>query len=235
MNRFLDLTTPNMNSFANWGLPRNNFSANFSDKLFDMNYDFSKIMGNSKNSYDFSGLDWNSMNFPSSTMPYIPKIPYMPNMPWSYNPAKSGLSNFWGGLKNTANVIWDKVKGSSFGKSIAKAAQWVANAMNTKGWCYTGVKRALSKHGVNLSGGSAYQAAPQLAKNPKFKEVSVPANKLKDLPAGAIVVWNRSASHVHGHISIASGDGREFSDRTRNQISNYGTDYRVFIPVDKAK
>ena len=53
---------------------------------------------------------------------------------------------------------------------------------------------------------------------------------LKNLPKGAIVVWDRSPDpalrkkypnkgYNHGHISIAMGGGREYSDRYRNQIT----------------
>jgi hypothetical protein len=99
------------------------------------------------------------------------------------------------------------------------------------GYCYRGVKHHLRNVGVNLSGGSAYQAAGQLANRPdRFKEVSVSRAQLKQLPPGAVVVWNRSPGKPHGHISIATGDGREASDKIRNQITNRPASYRVFIP-----
>ena len=53
---------------------------------------------------------------------------------------------------------------------------------------------------------------------------------LPKLPAGAIVVWDKGNGHEHGHISIATGDGKEASDLMRNQITNYGTSFRVFMP-----
>lgn len=99
------------------------------------------------------------------------------------------------------------------------------------GYCYRGVKHHLRRVGVNLTGGSAYQAADQLAQRPdKFREVQVSRDQLRSLPPGAVVVWNRSRGRPHGHISIATGDGREASDKIRNQITNRRATYRVFIP-----
>ena len=99
------------------------------------------------------------------------------------------------------------------------------------GYCYRGVKHHLRQVGVNLTGGSAYQAADQLAQRPdRFREVSVSRDQLRQLPPGAVVVWNRSSGKPHGHISIATGDGREASDKIRNQITNRAASYRVFIP-----
>lgn len=122
--------------------------------------------------------------------------------------------------------------GSDTGKKLAEIAKAEAtNGDSSGGWCYRDVGRSLAKIGINVSGGSAYMAADQLAKNPKVKEVKVSQGDLAKLPAGAIVVWDRGAGHEHGHISIATGDGKEASDLMRNQITNYGTSFRVFMPV----
>ena len=45
-----------------------------------------------------------------------------------------------------------------------------------------------------------------------------------------MVVWAAKPRHKYGHISVALGDGREASDVIRNQISNYGSAFRVFQP-----
>ena len=90
---------------------------------------------------------------------------------------------------------------------------------------------ALEKQGMKLDGVSAYMAANQLAKNDKFKEMKgLERSDLRNLPPGATVVWNKSKGHPHGHISIAMGNGREASDVMRNQIVNYPSSYRVFMP-----
>lgn len=107
------------------------------------------------------------------------------------------------------------------------------------GYCYRGVKAHLRTIGVNLQGNSAFQAADQLAQNPKFAEVRVSRDQLRSLPAGAVVVWDRDPSNRssgggkrHGHISISDGRGHEYSDKPRNQMTNYGPRFRVFVPRD---
>ena len=121
---------------------------------------------------------------------------------------------------------------SAFGNRLAADAQQIASSgvAGRGGNCKRGVRMALNRQGVNLDGLSAYQGADQLARNPRFREVQVDRNGLKSLPPGAIVVWNRKAGHPHGHISIALGNGREASDVIRNQITGYGSAYRVFLP-----
>jgi hypothetical protein len=117
------------------------------------------------------------------------------------------------------------------GKKLADIARAEATNGDSKGGlCYRDVSRSLAKIGISATGASAYMAADQLAKNPKVKEVKVNQSDLPKLPAGAIVVWNKGAGHEHGHISISTGDGKEASDLMRNQITNYGTSFRVFMP-----
>ncbi len=120
------------------------------------------------------------------------------------------------------------------GASIAEAARRVANSRGTVGRCFAGVKETLRKFGVNLVGGSAYMAAPQLAKNANFKEIKVAKSELKELPPGAIIVWGKSKLKKHGHITVALGNGKEASDHVQKLIQNgpYGG-YRVFIPKEK--
>ena len=75
-------------------------------------------------------------------------------------------------------------------------------------------------------------AADQLARHSGFKEVSVSGSALRKLPAGAIVVWGKTARSPHGHISIALGDGREASDHIDIQRLSLRGDSRprVFLP-----
>ncbi len=120
---------------------------------------------------------------------------------------------------------------TSTGQKLAEIARAEATDGDSKGGlCYRDVGRSLAKIGIQVSGASAYMAADQLARNPKVQEVKVGREELTRLPAGAIVVWDRGKGHVHGHISIATGDGKEASDLMRNQITNYGTAFRVFMP-----
>lgn len=122
--------------------------------------------------------------------------------------------------------------GTDAGRRLAAEAKAEAtNGDSQGGWCYRDVGRALAKIGINVSGASAYMAADQLAKNPKVKEIKVSQADLPKLPPGAIVVWDKGPGHEHGHISVAMGDGHEASDLMRNQITNYGTSFRVFMPI----
>lgn len=122
---------------------------------------------------------------------------------------------------------------SQAGDSLAARAQSIALSRNTTGKCYSGVADAVDAEiGRFLYGNSAYMAANQLAAHPDFKEMNVSASKLRELPAGAVVVWGKTGASPHGHISIALGDGREASDHIdvqRTQLRGH-TNVRVFMP-----
>jgi hypothetical protein len=85
---------------------------------------------------------------------------------------------------------------------------------------------------VQLTGGSAYQAADQLARSDRFREVSVSPDQLRSLPPGAVVVWGRTDRSPHGHISVALGNGQEASDHIQTQMTSLrgAQNYRVFVP-----
>lgn len=143
--------------------------------------------------------------------------------------SSGGASSAGGGASSGATA---GMPGSTAtGTKLAEIARAEATNGDSKGGlCYRDVSRALSKIGISATGASAYMAADQLAKNPKVKEMKVAQSDLPKLPAGAIVVWNKGNGHEHGHISISTGDGKEASDLMRNQITNYGTSFRVFMP-----
>jgi len=137
--------------------------------------------------------------------------------------------------ENATNM--DSVGSSSpTGTKLAQAAAAVSSPNSRGGGCYGAVAKAVVKAtGLQLSGKSAYMAADQLASSDKFVEIKVSKEQLPSLPAGAVVVWDRGKGHVHGHISVASGNGTEFSDKDRKQITSYGTNFRVFVPKDMAR
>lgn len=149
----------------------------------------------------------------------------------------SGIGNFLGSGGGGGGT---SATGAASGVSseVGSAAGWGAelakyageHADGPGGYCYKWVGQALAKFGVSVHGASAYMAADQLAKSDKFREVKVEPKDLPKLPAGAVVVWDKGAGHEHGHISIALGNGKEASDKLREQITNYGTSCRVFIP-----
>ena len=132
------------------------------------------------------------------------------------------------------------------GQALAQAAQ---NVEGTIGWCLKGVTGSLNKafraiygdewQGLSSPVGSAYLAADVLRGKTSgwekfaehFVEVDVERDELNSLPAGAIVVWDKSEGHEHGHISISLGNGQESSDHIQGQITDRDAEYTVFYPV----
>ena len=97
---------------------------------------------------------------------------------------------------------------TSNGNRLAAKAKSIAQSRNTVGKCYGAVADAVdSVSGRFLYGSSAYMAADQLKNSGKYTEHSVAASQLPSLPAGAIVVWRKTAASPHGHISVALGNG----------------------------
>ena len=138
----------------------------------------------------------------------------------------SDVSENMSNLFNLQDVNYNR----DIGTSIARNASNVAYSMNSSGRCYHGVKEALNKEGIFLDGIPAYEAAPQLANNHRFKEVHGINGELKNLPAGAVVVWSPKSGHPYGHISVALGNGYEASDHVQRQMEDYSK-CRVFIPT----
>lgn len=125
---------------------------------------------------------------------------------------------------------------TSTGRKLADTALREARSRGTTGWCYSAVAESIARATrgrVNLSGRSAYMAAPQLARSPLFDEINVRSrNDLAKLPAGSVVVWGKGRSK-HGHISVALGNGKEASDHITGQMTAHygGGKPRVFVPI----
>lgn len=120
---------------------------------------------------------------------------------------------------------------AEMGQALVKFAR--NHTSGTRWNCYAYVARAIhAQTGPFLEGMHAYMAANQLAENPHFQEITVPVKKLKELPAGAIVVWDHGKARS-GHISIADGTGHEISDHVAPQmLAHYGgAGHRTFLPV----
>lgn len=136
------------------------------------------------------------------------------------------------GAAGAAAGVVARHSGPVSGAQLARDAQRIARSgIAGRGRnCFRGVKYAMARQGVRLSGVPAYSAAGQLARNSNFRETRVSRSQLGNLPAGATVVWAPHGKHKYGHVSIALGNGREASDVLRNQITNYGSSFRVFLP-----
>ncbi len=144
----------------------------------------------------------------------------------------------------TLKALENPLRETALGRKLATAGQSQAlnlGGYNSLGKCYTGVGIALEQVGVHVTGLSAYMAADQLENNPRFREVKVNPSQLPKLPAGSVIVWDRSSNpslrhqgggFTHGHISISDGKGREMSDYIDTQRTSYyaSNRYRVFLP-----
>ena len=176
-----------------------------------------------------------------NTVARQPSVPLAPRGTWTSdgrNQAGGGAEQT--GLNRPADTgsepkitSGDIPTGTLTGRRLATTAREVAEDMNTTGWCFKGAAESVARAtGVSLSGKSAYMAADQLAASGQFGEARVSPDQLERLPAGAVVVWGRTARSPHGHISIALGNGQEASDHVQKQITTLrgASNYRVFIP-----
>ena len=104
--------------------------------------------------------------------------------------------------------------GTNLAFSIAHAAESNARRTGTIGWCYRSVAHMLDRFGIHLYGESAYEAAPQLARNKHFKEV--PIDQLKK---GTVLVFGPTHKHPYGHITVYLGNGMEASDHVQSLVN----------------
>lgn len=132
------------------------------------------------------------------------------------------------------------VYNSEMANQLANIAEKNASRRNTTGMCFRGVRESLEAAGLSkgeVRGESAYMAADMLANHKNFQEIQgVSKDQLRDLPAGCIIVWDKSFWHKHGHIGVTLGDGREASDKVRDKVVLLNSEYRVFVPkgIDKS-
>ncbi len=113
--------------------------------------------------------------------------------------------------------------------SLAQAATAI---LSTSRSAFDTVVGALDRtFGEFIYGDAPYMVSRQLSQHPDFREVEVPPTDLKDLPPGAVVVWNRSLESPDGDISIALGDGREVGSDIKElrSLAEAAIGYRTFI------
>lgn len=137
-------------------------------------------------------------------------------------------------------TLEDLMSGSTeFGLQIAQSSLTEAQNRNTTGWCYAGVSSALSRVGISIGGPSAFCAVDELDSKyadrfTKFTSEDISKDQLKQLPAGAIVVYGSGSGYgggYHGHIYVSQGNGQETSDHVANVYpEGYGNEYYVYFP-----
>jgi len=101
------------------------------------------------------------------------------------------------------------------------------------GYCAKYVSDAISRTGLGIISGHAYQCADSLRSDSNFKEIKVAGEDLKALPAGFVIVYDRGAagySADYGHVEVTLGDGRAASDFVNNDIKA-SDKVSVFVPV----
>lgn len=131
---------------------------------------------------------------------------------------------------------WDDIGyNEASGNKLANAGRKTAKEMNGRGGCATGVKKSYnSVYGTNFSG-DAYTWDDKMRTQKNYKEVSTKdyskkelENMLKNLPAGAVVCWEKqdrngngkldTDGEKYGHVTIADGKGGEYSDHHASSI-----------------
>ncbi|MBY0357864.1 MAG: hypothetical protein K2W82_07670 [Candidatus Obscuribacterales bacterium] len=114
-------------------------------------------------------------------------------------------------------------------EDIAVNALRVAQATSTTGYCYAAICKALKPLNVNLYGPAAYQAKDILIKDQRFLPITIKSADF--LQRGDIIVFDRSASHPYGHISVYLGNDTEASDHVakiaKHQAYGGATVFRV--------
>ena len=97
--------------------------------------------------------------------------------------------------------------------------------------CARYVSIDIQEAGLGNIKGHGFQMAGLLRRNPNFKEIAVSGTDWKNLPAGAILCYNKGSQNYsaeHGHVEISVGDGTAVSDGTTRNIRKPDA---IFIPV----
>lgn len=101
-------------------------------------------------------------------------------------------------------------------KEMANLSNSVAKSINKQGECYGGFKKVMENEkifpDIKFQGGRAFTAAVTLEQHPElFEEIYVPSNKIQNLPAGFILVYDDANGAVSdkkgsycGHVGITT-------------------------------
>lgn len=143
-------------------------------------------------------------------------------------------------------------------KEMANLSNIVAKNINKQGECYGGFKQVMKNEkmfpDINFQGGRAFTAAVTLEQHPElFEEIYVPSNKIQNLPAGFILVYDDANGAVSdkkgsfcGHVGITTTKNSKAPLQMLETIGYEGSSvvgvitnpdgdhsygrYRVFVP-----
>lgn len=119
---------------------------------------------------------------------------------------------------------------SEFGERLARAAENNARMVNTPGYALREVSKVLREFSFALGNHQGcFQLVGDLRASALVQEVQIHRAQLMQLPPGAIVVWDKGPGLIHGHVSVALGDGREASSTVRTQLQ-LNSNFWIFLP-----
>lgn len=167
---------------------------------------------------------------------------------WTYG--KNKIMNF----NTTTNLPALKdVYNPQLANKFADIAYQNALITDTRGWCARGVRIAAENANLGeIRVASAFQADNVLENNKNFKKVDIPRDKLREAPAGCVIVWepytdDKGNYHQHGHIAVTLGLIPDPKDKTGKkmiigeasdhvqELSIKPSNFTVFVPVENKK
>ena len=246
------------NSFSFNFNPQNIFFQNtFTQPYFNTGYNFSynipafntSYNSNLNNSSSYSSTPISINDFYSFNSNSITNTPTTPTVRRSSSTSTTEARTETSSSKTTTRKTgllreYNSEKGNRLADIAMHNAGYVIDASTTKitsqtkdpdeftSYCARYVKAAIRDAGLGeYYSGHAYQMAGHLRNNDNFKEISS-STPLKDVPAGAILVYDRGVagySSQYGHVEIKTDDGRAVSDGITDNL--YKRPSHIFIPV----
>ena len=123
-----------------------------------------------------------------------------------------------------------ELPGSDLGERLARAAESNARIINTPGYALREVTKIMREFGFALGNHhGCFQLVGDLRSSALLQEVQIQKHQLLQLPPGALVIWDKGPGLLHGHVSIALGDGREASSTVRGQLQ-LNSNFWIFLP-----
>ncbi len=237
---------PLMNSCSIFQPPPFNFNYNF-NPISTPSFNFQPMFNTSFFKPDFNS-NWN--NFGNFNFSPQNSFNFFGNYGWGdvFKKSRNSGSNSpnTGGISNSVvkNLSWWKAQGynEEKGKRLAAVAKRRADGRKSTSDCATFVKNDINeaiygtKHYATLGNGNQC-GKKSLDSDKNFKKIDVSGMHLdaNDIPAGVIVTYKRYSTHPAGHVEIASGNGKGYSDFTsRKLFQNYGQrrePMEIYIPV----